>query len=32
VNIQDSKGGFHNIPASQLAAAKQRDPKLQVIQ
>jgi hypothetical protein len=32
VNIQDSQGGFHNIPANQLGTARQRDPNLQVIQ
>jgi hypothetical protein len=32
VNIQDSKGGYHNIPQTALAKAQQRDPKLTVIQ
>jgi hypothetical protein len=32
VNIQDSKGGYHNIPQASLAAAKKRDLKLTVIQ
>jgi hypothetical protein len=32
INIQDSKGGFHNIPANQLETARKRDPQLQVIQ
>jgi hypothetical protein len=32
VNIQDSKGGYHNIPQGGLALARKRDPKLTVIQ
>jgi hypothetical protein len=31
VRIQDSQGGFHNIPQDKVDAAKQRDPHLQVI-
>ena len=32
VNIQDSKGGYHNIPQNGLATAQKRDPGLTVIQ
>jgi hypothetical protein len=31
VRIRDSQGGIHDLPASSLAAAKKRDPGLQVV-
>ncbi len=31
VRIRDSKGGMHDLPSSSLAAAKKRDPGLQVV-